>query len=127
MITLGFILQIYEISKTQDLSPTIYKFFFQLYRVLGVVRIIDTYVADILDAKDKFGADIVVDIRDITYICYMSDKERKKFSEAIKKYTTKLSKNKEASKQFLVDTGIITEKGNLREPYKPLCIPQEVD
>ena len=57
----------------------------------------------------------------------MSDKERKEFSEAIKKYTSKLSKSKEASKQFLVETGIITEKGNLREPYKQLCTPQEVD
>ncbi len=57
----------------------------------------------------------------------MSDKERKEFSEAIKKYTSKLSNNKEASKKFLVDTGIITEKGNLREPYKQLCTPQEVD
>ncbi len=48
----------------------------------------------------------------------MSDKERKEFSEAIKRYNSKLSKSREASKQFLVDTGIITEKGKLREPYK---------
>lgn len=57
----------------------------------------------------------------------MSDKERKQFSEAIKRYTSKLSRNKKASKQFLIDTGIITEKGNLREPYRQLCTLQEVD
>lgn len=52
----------------------------------------------------------------------MSDKERKEFSVAIKKYTEKLSKSKKESKEFLVRTGIITEKGNFREPYKHLCI-----
>ncbi|MBY0481036.1 MAG: hypothetical protein K2Q21_06760 [Chitinophagaceae bacterium] len=57
----------------------------------------------------------------------MSEKELKQFSEAIKKYTLKLSTNKKASKTFLVKTGIITPKGNLREPYKNLCIPQEQD
>ncbi len=55
----------------------------------------------------------------------MSDKERIEFIEAIKKQTQKLSKSKTASKKFLVDTGIITAKGNLRKPYKHLCIPQE--
>lgn len=57
----------------------------------------------------------------------MSEKERKEFSTAIKKYTEKLSKSKKASKDFLVRTGIITEKGNLREPYKHLCIQQDQD
>jgi len=57
----------------------------------------------------------------------MSEKELKEFSVAIKKYTEKLSKNKKASKAFLVKTGIITKKGNLRDPYKHLCIPQEQD
>lgn len=52
----------------------------------------------------------------------MSDKERKEFSVEIKKYTEKLSKSKKESKEFLVRTGIITEKGNFREPYKHLCI-----
>jgi hypothetical protein len=72
----------------------------------------------LLMSEDIFGIDIVGDTKYITYICYMSNKERKEFSEAIKKYISKLSNNKEASKRFLVDTGIITEKGNLREPYK---------
>lgn len=57
----------------------------------------------------------------------MSEKERKQFSDAIKKYTLKLSSNKKASKSFLVKTGIITSNGNLREPYKNLCIPQDQD
>ncbi len=55
----------------------------------------------------------------------MSDKERKDFSLAIKKYMQELSKDKNASKAFLVKAGIITQKGNLRHPYKHLCIPQE--
>ncbi len=57
----------------------------------------------------------------------MSDKERKDFALAIKKYTQELSKDKDASKVFLVKAGIFTPKGNLREPYKHLCIPQELD
>ncbi len=57
----------------------------------------------------------------------MSDKERKEFIEALKAHTQKLSKDKKASRKFLVDTGIITDKGNLRKPYKHLCIPQDQD
>ena len=57
----------------------------------------------------------------------MSEKELKQFSVAIKKYTKKLSNDRKASKSFLVKTGIITSKGNLRAPYKNLCIPQEQD
>jgi len=57
----------------------------------------------------------------------MSDKERKEFSNAIKKYTEKLSKSKKESKDFLVRTGIITEKGNFPAHYKHLCIQQDQD
>jgi len=57
----------------------------------------------------------------------MSEKDRRVFSEAIKKYTLKLSKSKKESKDFLVRTGIITEKGNFRKPYKHLCIQQDQD
>ncbi|GAA4451710.1 hypothetical protein GCM10023092_09550 [Rurimicrobium arvi] len=57
----------------------------------------------------------------------MSDKELREFSDAMKRYTKKLAKDKRASKAFLVRTGIITEKGNLRKPYKHLCIPQGQD
>lgn len=57
----------------------------------------------------------------------MSDKERREFIEALKAETKKLSKDRKASKKFLVNAGIITEKGNLRKPYKHLCIPQDQD
>ncbi len=57
----------------------------------------------------------------------MSEKERIEFIQAIKKYTVKLSKDKKAAKKFLVDSGIITPKGNLKKPYKNLCIQQEQD
>ena len=57
----------------------------------------------------------------------MSGKERKEFSASIKQYQEKLSEDTEASRRFLADAGIITPKGNLREPYKhlPLCIQQD--
>ncbi|MBC9932670.1 hypothetical protein [Chitinophaga qingshengii] len=54
----------------------------------------------------------------------MSTKEIKDLVEAIEKYSKQLSKDKRASKAFLVKAGIITPKGNLRAPYKHLCIPQ---
>lgn len=59
----------------------------------------------------------------------MSEKERKEFSALLKQYKEQLSGDKEASRRFLVDAGIITPKGNLREPYKhlSLCIQQEQD
>lgn len=57
----------------------------------------------------------------------MSDKELREYSAAIKKYAQKLSNDKVASKEFLVEVGIITPKGNLRKPYKNLCIPQNRD
>lgn len=52
----------------------------------------------------------------------MSEKEIKEFSQAIKKFSKKISKSKEESKKFLVRTGIITEKGKFTAPYKNLCI-----
>ena len=57
----------------------------------------------------------------------MSGKERKDLSKAMKEFAVKLSKDRSASKAFLVRTGIITAKGNLRKPYKNLCIPQGQD
>lgn len=42
--------------------------------------------------------------------------------EALEKTQTELSKSQEASRKFLFDTGIITEKGNLKKPYKHLFI-----
>lgn len=57
----------------------------------------------------------------------MGKEDKIKFIEALKKTQKELSKSQEASKKFLVDTGIITEKGNLKKPYKHLCIPSGQD
>lgn len=57
----------------------------------------------------------------------MSKKERQDFVKIIEKYREKLSKDKQASRKFLVDIGIFTKKGNLRQPYKHLCIRQGQD
>jgi hypothetical protein len=52
----------------------------------------------------------------------MNEKDRKEFILILQQYKLKLSRNKKASRQFLVDTGIVTKKGNLRAPYKHLCM-----
>jgi hypothetical protein len=57
----------------------------------------------------------------------MSENERKEFVEILKKYNQRLSHNKKASRDILVDAGIFTKKGNLKENYKHLCIPQDQD
>lgn len=57
----------------------------------------------------------------------MSEKDHQEFIVILEQYKQKLSKSKKASRKFLVDTGIVTAKGNLREPYKHLCIPPEQD
>ncbi len=36
-----------------------------------------------------------------------------------------LSSSEKKSKNFLINTGIITKKGNLKANYKHLCIPHE--
>jgi len=55
----------------------------------------------------------------------MSDKEVHDFLKILEDYRKKISKDKEASRKFLIELGIFTEKGNLRKQYKNLCIPQE--
>ena len=55
----------------------------------------------------------------------MKDKEIKDLVKTLEKYRNELGKSEEKSRKFLIQTGIITEKGNLRKPYKNLCIPQE--
>ena len=55
----------------------------------------------------------------------MSDKEVQEFQEILKAYKKKVTRSKEASREFLVELGVLTEKGNLRKQYKNLCIPQE--
>ncbi len=47
------------------------------------------------------------------------------FLEILDKYKSKVSKSEKSSKAFLVELGVITEKGNLRKNYKDLCIPKE--
>ncbi len=55
----------------------------------------------------------------------MTGKEREEFLVILEKKRKKLAKDPIAAKKFLVDVGIITSKGNLRKPYKNLCIPQD--
>lgn len=38
--------------------------------------------------------------------------------KGIKALTKELSKDKGKARQFLIDAGIYTKKGNLRKPYK---------
>ena len=57
----------------------------------------------------------------------MRDKERKEFIVILEQYKSRLSKDKEASRKFLMDVGIVTKKGNLRQAYKHLCIPYDQD
>jgi len=47
------------------------------------------------------------------------------FVALLDKYKVKVSKSETTSKAFLVDLGVITEKGNLRKNYKNLYIPME--
>jgi hypothetical protein len=57
----------------------------------------------------------------------MNDRERKEFIRILQQYKMKFSRSRKASMKFLVDVGILTKKGNLRKPYKNLCIPREQD
>jgi hypothetical protein len=54
----------------------------------------------------------------------MSKKELENIKKGMKEYAKKLETSKEESIKFLAGAGIITTKGNLRKPYKNLCIPQ---
>jgi len=49
--------------------------------------------------------------------------DTKTFVAILDNYKIKVSKTEKSSKAFLVDLGVITEKGNLRKNYKNLCIP----
>ncbi len=55
----------------------------------------------------------------------MSDKEIQQNLEKLRKFREKLSGDKEASRKFLINAGIINSSGNLTEPYQNLCLPQE--
>jgi hypothetical protein len=43
----------------------------------------------------------------------------------MRKFVASLKKNPEKTKEILVNAGIITPKGNLRKPYRNLCIPRQ--
>lgn len=51
----------------------------------------------------------------------MTDKEIKEMVKGLKAYKKKVTASKEASRKFLVELGIVDKKGNIQEPYKPLC------
>jgi hypothetical protein len=54
----------------------------------------------------------------------MENKELNDFIKLLEEYKKKPI-TKESATKFLVDIGVITEKGTLSENYKNLCIPQE--
>lgn len=56
---------------------------------------------------------------------YDKDLNSADFLSVLQKYKSKVSKTEESSKTFLVELGVITDKGNLKTPYKNLCIPTE--
>ncbi len=51
--------------------------------------------------------------------------DKNAFVKVLEKYKEKVSKSEKTSKAFLVDLGVITQKGNLTKNYKDLCIPVE--
>lgn len=51
------------------------------------------------------------------------NKEIDKFLAAMQKYKAEVTRTEESSKKFLVELGVITEKGNRTKHYKNLCIP----
>lgn len=53
----------------------------------------------------------------------MSKQEKEDFKKAVESHKKEVLASKEASQQFLVELGIFTKKGNVRKPYKHLCIP----
>ena len=55
----------------------------------------------------------------------MTAQEHKRFVSLLNQYKRKVTKDKSFARSFLIDLGVVTEKGNLRKPYKNLCIPEE--
>ena len=50
----------------------------------------------------------------------MTNQERNELLELMENLRQRLKSDREASRQFLVDAGIYTKKGNLRKPYRDL-------
>lgn len=57
----------------------------------------------------------------------MNSKEIKTFDAVIKAYGRKVASDKGASKNLLVNIGVITDKGNVRKAYKQLCTAGDQD
>jgi hypothetical protein len=55
----------------------------------------------------------------------MTDRERAQFLKDAERFLKRIKSDKKAAQQLLINAGIFTPKGNLRKPYKNLCIPQD--
>ncbi len=55
----------------------------------------------------------------------MTDSEIEKLLVKLEQFRKELENSPSKAKKFLVDAGIITKNGNLRNRYKNLCTPQE--
>jgi hypothetical protein len=55
----------------------------------------------------------------------MTDREREEFLKDAEKFLKRIKSDKKTAQQFLINAGIFTPKGNLRKPYKHLCIPRD--
>lgn len=49
------------------------------------------------------------------------------FIELLKEYEIKVSKTEASSRKFLIDLGVLTNKGNFRKHYRNICIPGGLD
>ena len=52
----------------------------------------------------------------------MSDKEIKEMIKGLKAYKSKVAANKEASRKFLIELGVVDKDGNKTEHFQHLCI-----
>ena len=55
----------------------------------------------------------------------MTDKEIERTVKKLREFHDRLANDKEASKRFLMNAGIIDADGNRTKQYENLCIPQE--
>jgi hypothetical protein len=55
----------------------------------------------------------------------MEDRKAEELANEIRQYREQLANNPAASRQLLVDIGIIDEEGVVQENFKHLCIPRE--
>lgn len=55
---------------------------------------------------------------------YTKDVDVDEFLSILREYKKKVTETEETAKTFLVELGVITEKGNLKKNYKHLCIPE---